>query len=206
MAAEFPDPTMNIGSHHVSSTQVAPWPAAFDIKTDTTKQGKAELFQQQLVSALRTRKLDDVLEEMPPTVDDLIAAYEAEGVKLDMDTANRYLDIALQVRQKKLDIVADNLQGVIKIENLQQLQRSKLIKMIQGGKGLDFYLWILEHTTIDKGYAQDRIREYYQTIKISPTDSAEQIMKTVVRDGARKNLGGGVCGGSDTCMSPACND
>ena len=81
MAAEFPDPTMNIGSQHVSSTQVAEWPAAFDIKTDTTKQGKAELFQQQLVSALRTRKLYEVLEEMPPTVDDIIAAYAAKGVK-----------------------------------------------------------------------------------------------------------------------------
>ena len=56
------------------STKATPWPQAFDVKTDLFYPGKAAEFQRQLISALRTRKLLDVLEERPVRMVDLHAA------------------------------------------------------------------------------------------------------------------------------------
>ena len=113
------------------STKATPWPQAFDVKTDLFYPGKAAEFQRQLISALRTRKLLDVLEERPVRMADLHAANPSASAS-DVLVAFQELQIK---RLDTLATVADNLPQTIKLSALTLQEQQRFNEFVANGAG-----------------------------------------------------------------------
>ena len=85
-----------IRSNRIQTALVAKMPQPIDVKNDIVKQGVADKFQREIVSALRTRNVLACCEEEAPTITQIIRANRGISVA----EAEEMLDNILTTRQR----------------------------------------------------------------------------------------------------------
>ena len=149
-----------------SSTVAAKWPEAIDVNVGILKPEVAASFKRQVISALRSRGLYEVLQYEVPSVADLVAANP--GMDVSRVTAKQQeLETALKRHHA---LVADNLPPLIKGESLNNAEQSKLNAFVTDGDGPGLFAWMMELIDLSKGRAQDKVRKAYTQVKVTPSD------------------------------------
>ena len=159
----------------IDSTKATEWPKNFDVKVDTFMPGKAATFERQLLSALRSRKLLDAIEEAPITLQALQIANPAVA-SADLIAA---FDVLTMKRQTDLATIADNLPATIKYSSLTLQEQEEVNTLVTTGDGIGLYEKIRSLTDLAHPRVQDKLRQKFSTISIKPTDNIMHVRAQV---------------------------
>ena len=122
----------------VSTALCTPFPAPIHLVDDIIKQGYADSFQRQLISALRSRGLMDSIEEALPELEDILEANK----DVSASDAQNFLDSLESTQQANMARVADLMSVTVLWTSLLQAEKDRLNAMIKSGDGAGVYEWL----------------------------------------------------------------
>ena len=159
----------------LDSALLAPWPEPIDIKVDIYIPGKVEAFKAALKQALASRQLLAVIVERPPTLHDIALA----NPDADASELQEALIILTNARAKATFDMANLLPRLIKPESLTYVETKDLSTLVGFGDGVAIHDFIQRSVDLRYGSVQDKLRQKYSDMKVTPTDDITTVSKQV---------------------------
>ena len=169
------DPPAHHQAQRVNSSLVSPWPKQFDMEHDIIEPGKSDTYKSELVAALRSRDLWNTVLDVPPTLESITE----ENPGADSHDILAAYDAIMKRRQIDSGIMAANIPQTVKMSSLSLTDQTKLRTLQTAGDGLNMFDFVWKRLDLSQGEPQDKVRQKYMQVKVSPTDSVATIRKKV---------------------------
>ena len=163
------------GITRLDSALLAPWPEPIDKKVDIYIPGKVEAYKAALKQALASRQLLAVIIERPPTLHDISLANPGADAA-DLQVA---FDSLTNARLKATFDMANLLPRLIKPESLTYVETKDLSTLVELGDGIAIHDFIQRSIDLRYGAVQDKLRQKYSDMKVTPTDDVATVSKQV---------------------------
>jgi hypothetical protein len=140
------------------STVVTRWPQPFDTKNDIS-----------LDAALQTRGMLRYIQQREVTREDLERSNPF-AIPQDVDDI---LQSTFNERQRQLSLAAANLANMLKMEAMSQTEQEEVNAYANTQDAVGMYELIHEHIDLKGGRAQDKLRQRFVAMKVTPNDSVD---------------------------------
>ena len=117
----------------------------------------------------------DIIEQREPSLKEVISANPG----VDANDAHIIFDNLLAARQKKAANLADVLSQVVVWAPMLQSDKDELNTLISDGQGIDVYAWIMVHTDLRVGKAQDKIRLAFNKVTVNAASSVTALITAI---------------------------
>ena len=156
----------------IDSALVAPFPKDFDIKTDIFTPGEIHKFQAGVRTALRSRKLLQACEELPPTME----ALREQNPDATPSEIIEAIDILLTTRSSQQMTAAPLLATCVKRASLTLGEQQMLDLWSNAGEGGEVFVWLMRTTDPEGGKVQDEFKRGYAKITLTQSDSMAKVI------------------------------
>jgi hypothetical protein len=159
----------------LDSALLAKWPEQLDIVTDIFVPGKTETFKAQLVAALASRHLLFVVHQRPPTMQSIASQNpDADGAEVQ-----EAYDNLMHVRQNATTNLALLLPQLIKPTSMTYQQAADMNAHVMKQDGIAIHDFIQGSIDLRQGIVQDKLRQKYAAMKLSPSDSITVVKQQI---------------------------
>ena len=151
----------------VSSALTTSWPSPFDLDKDLFEPGKVDSFKRELNAAFETRGLLVHIRSQAPALLTLAREYPNDDAAMLVDL----YDDLMEERRKAFRTMAAFLPRVLKMGSVGITLSTDINDLSNAGKGDELYVKVMGLLDLTTGIAQDKLRQHFNDLTVSPSDT-----------------------------------